>query len=269
MYYCIFGSAFIFIVATQAITAPQVYRVDEPSPVHSFIFRDIGPALPSIVMSGDIYAPGGGSGVLQLSPAFQKGDEYNDPEPYVLYDIEAADIQRGNANSEPYQTFAEYVIDDQLSPWIIPLPTFDYHRNALPPIYSSHVDNCTSCSVASSSLSDGRVRYLPFRWRDIPKVPADDSGWHYGWLAMRGDTTPNPDPDCIIGGCPKMEITLGFYEYLGFAVESETDIPIITGGGLCPAGLNFDARTDFFDVSLFLDLYTSGDLLADFAGADL
>jgi len=260
--------AAIILPTTCTFAEPVVVKFESDPGI--FALRDYDPTLPSISFVYSIFSPGGGSGSSQIAPALHEGDtpnQWSGQLPFDTYEIEAADARGANPFSDRYWTFAEFVIDDQAGEWVVPIFTFDFNPTILPPIYSSDTDFCTECGIQTSFLNADTIHYLPFRYRDIPKTGGDDTGWYYGWVAMRGETWINDDPACTTDdGCPFQQATFASYQYVAFALETIPDVMVVAGGGFCEADLNFDAQRNFFDVSEFLKRFANDDLRVDFDG---
>lgn len=246
-----------------AMAAPTVYLVPGAED-HDFLMQSYDASLPPFQVGLDFYEPGGGSGVFDNSPFIAEASADFCHAPTDTYDIQAADVRGPNPNADTYNTFSGETIDASIGGWVNPYPTCGSDDGVLPRIIGSFYDGCRPCGTESSTLINGTIHFLPFRYALQTEIETGPTGpdWIYGWIAVQGETTLVTDPDCV-NICKPIDVYSATFDYVGFGIESEPNIPIIAGGGLCPADLNFDAQTDFFDVSLFLDLYTNGDPAAD------
>lgn len=154
-----------------------------------------------------------------------------------------------------YPDFPGMVVDANLPGWFNLERGRDSYSTSLPLIYSTG-DSQSQCTGTDNANADiGEVYYFPFR---IKEVAGTD--WHYGWAAFR--IFSSTSECCLVPGVCDTIINISI-DYQGFAIESDPNTPIIIGGGLCPADLNFDAQLDFFDLSVFIQALGNQEEIAD------
>ncbi len=115
-----------------------------------------------------------------------------------------------------------------------------------------------------NSLATG-VYYTGFRWI------GDDGATRYGWIAYDFERMPYSGVryEDKWDGCEYMfydDLKEPIFRFIAVGWETEPDIAITAGGGLCPGDFNFDSQVDFFDISAFLSAFASQSSSADLNG---
>jgi hypothetical protein len=119
---------------------------------------------------------------------------------------------------------------------------------------------CPPFAVHLGSTMDDGVNVFPIR-----VLVAEGANWYYGWVAVRATRAFVPDCELCVPNPPEaMEQSV--VEYIGIGLETQPETPIINGGGLCEADLNYDAVLDLADVQAFAQGFLAGDPIADLNG---
>ncbi|USN98448.1 MAG: hypothetical protein H6810_09760 [Phycisphaeraceae bacterium] len=120
---------------------------------------------------------------------------------------------------------------------------------------------CPEREIFLAGLADG-VSSFPIRIRD------DAGEWHYGWVALRGEERFLPDCNYCADN-PPIAMEHSDFGYFAIGFETQAGTPIVNGGGLCEADMDFDAVLDLDDLSVFVQAFVGGDLVADLNGNGL
>jgi hypothetical protein len=255
-------------LSTPVLAAPEVIRFDASAPFDpatDFVdLVDFQPGAPDIRLSYFAHDPGGGSNAeVWYKQIIGAGW---DPSGGNGLEVEAAISPQG------------YLGAGTAVPTATPGPWGVAHRDVFYgdgpdnyPLYRvayevfPFQDACLSCSYIESFLTmNAGIYYVALRWNDGGQT-------YHGWAAFEVAHLAYP-LYCI----PGIDWACDHYDleslrqlrlrYVAAAYETEPDTPIVTGGGLCRADMNFDARFDFFDISAFLAHYLANDPAADFTG---
>ena len=278
------------VLAAHAVAAPTVVRFDPAMPfdpvVDSIRLSDINLNAPDIVLSFFLNDPGGGSFVRYWYPQII-GEGWVPFEPGGF--LVESNIGPG-LTDDPVDGYSfeglydeldagDFVSSSSPGPWGVaqadvflgagpgnyPLDTF------LLEVLRSIDPTCLFCSHVPADPNDGIMSvspgttYIAIRWDD-------DGETHYGWVAFMVDIFPFPEScyrdDKLLGCDPADYINLlGFeFRYVAAGYETQPNTPIVIGGGLCRADMNFDAQLDYFDISSFINHFAQGDLAADYTG---
>ena len=233
-------------IASLAHAAPTVYSVGGGSSVQ---FQNYDPTLPDIEFRLESADYGGGSQTVGYRPlVVETGTQCFMP-PAGLVEIEAANIH----------LFADagMSIDSSTPSWVYTEPACDVGSVLDEVFRTSGFEGCYTCPDESSiyNFDTMGLRYLPIRY-----AQPGTSDWYYGWVAF--EITKEINPSCQ-DLCAMEDLHSIDFNVVAFAIESAPNTPIITGGGLCEADVNFDAQVDFFDISLFLQNLSNADPSAD------
>lgn len=276
----ILGSV-VSVYTAAASAEPVVIRFE---PASSVRLTDHDPAAPDILLYIENEYSGGGSGSYLWYPFVHGFDWLPLSTTSLLVESNIGPgLTSGKVND--YYFGGNYdelppssvISDAALGPWGIAhpyvlygAPPSNYPLEVIASSYSmsSQDSYCFPCQTIFvdrpqiSTVTPG-INYIGFRWFDGPEV------W-YGWAAFRLDLMPYPPacrkddffcPPSIYDDARSLQI-----RFLAAAYESEPGIPIVVGGGLCRADMDYDAQIDFSDFLRFLYLFTAGDAQSDYNG---
>ncbi len=253
-------------LTTPALAAPEVVLFDPSAPFDPATgiidLVDVDPTAPDIRLSYFATDPGGGSNAEVWHPEII-GAGWS---PFGGNGLEV----ESSIMSEEYLAAGTVVPTATPGPWGVAHE--DVYYGAGPDDYPlTHIgyevfpfqDSCLSCSYLEDFLTlDEGVYYVVMRWEDNAQT-------YYGWVAFNVEYLAYP-PSCIFDdgfSCNGYDLKglrqLGL-RYVAAGWETEPGTPITTGGGLCRADMNFDARFDFFDVAAYLSAYVAQDPSADY-----
>lgn len=268
-------------LSTPVLAAPEVIRFDPNAPFNpgndTIHLNDLDPNAPDIRLELYVVNVGSGANGGYLIPQILGG-----PSGPVIESNVGAQLTNGPSGDYRFgNNYDELPAGSEISnetpgPWGIAYGhLFDFGANSGYPLeillFGSYPlsPDCQLCDYVSRvedrlvSTAPG-MKYIATRWED-------GGSTYYGWIVLRVDLFGYPD-SCVVNDpfeCDPNDFAhlTGYrIRYIAAAYETEPDTPVLAGGGLCRADMNFDARFDFFDISEFLVHYNATDLAADFTG---
>jgi len=267
---CLLG---IGICSIGASGEPQVVRFDQDAHFNpgsdSIDLLALDATAPDINLAFFGNDPGGGSNASVWLPSLEAMGAGG----ISALEANVGPGKTGNSNYDfphRYDELFEGDLSSAATPGAWGTPDRDTYSGAAPdnyPLefiayeYSELYATCRFCPIVHEmwEVVPG-VKHIALRWTVGGEV-------YYGWVAFAVRLNEYP-PSCRgdIDFCPDSTFD-GLYRldlrYVAAGWETEPDTPIVVGGGLCQADLNFDARVNFFDISEFITLYNSGDPAAD------
>lgn len=245
-----------------AVTFPLF---DEQAPfgvMGSMRLTDYDARLPDLV----VFAYNqGGAGISEIAPAVEPSDanshaDCNNP-------IEIGGLVSNNDHPDWFlfegDTLPGTPIPGGSGNWVNPricnqffsaLPTLRFDDNEFYNIFF-----CEYTEDNSEILELSPVLHYPIR------VAEPGGSYLYGWIAVQVIDLFNAgcDPACADIGVTSF-CSLPVLRIVGAGFETEPNTPIIVGGGLCRADLNFDAVLDLADLQAFIAAFIAQDDAADF-----
>lgn len=253
-------------LTTPVLAAPEVVRFDPNEPFDPasdfFDLVDADPSAPDIRLSFFAHDPGGGSHAEVWHPQIVGAGW--DPSGGNALLVESAIGPQGYLGAGTAVPIAAP------GPWGV--AHFDVFYGAPPNNYPLDLigyevfpfqDSCISCTYVEHLLTlDPGTYYVALRW-------GNDAETFYGWAAFEVQHLEYP-LSCIPGidwACDNRDLEslrrFGL-RYIAAGWETEAHMTITTGGGLCRADMNLDARFDFFDIAAYLSAYVTQDPSADY-----
>lgn len=260
------------IAALTAIASAEPVAVtfplfDEQAPggvTRSVMLTDYDTRLPDLLLFA---FNGGGAGVSEISPALEPVNANNQAD--CSNPIEIGGLVSDNNHPEWFlfegDTMPGTVIPGGSGDWVNPricnqffsgLPTLRFDDNKLYNIFF-----CDYTEESSEVLALSPVLHYPIR------VAEPSGSYLYGWIAVQVVDLFNTgcDPACADSGVMSF-CSLPVLRLLGAGFETQPNMPIVVGGGLCPADLSFDAVLDLADIQAFVDAFVAQDGASDFDG---
>jgi hypothetical protein len=228
-----------------------------------FYFHDYDTRLPDLLV---VTHNAGAFGVAELQPALENNTPdymdpgtsdnlgalvttHNDPS-WFLYEQNTAP---GTAVPGP----------DATGTWVDPGVISEGSYTDMPVLrfFDWESYNAGSCHYAQST---SEIRELSSVWHYPLRVELAAGIYLYGWMAVQPIDVKSFDCEFPCEGPNDPNCMKPLLRYIAVGFETEPNTPIVSGGGLCPADLNFDAVLDLADVQAFAVAFTGMQPAADF-----
>ena len=243
------------VVSSTTLAEPVVLRFDAGAT--QIALSDYSDAVPALRLYRHIEVGGGGTmAVPAIIPEGSPPGGDCEPQPFASEIAAFA--------SFPLPGMLGGVIDPGQSNWNDAYACNGYESSWFPLLtgineFSCSAEGCPPDLDTAFGIEAG-VYLFPLR------IEGDGGAWHAAWVAVDLRIEVIPECSFCTNGGPLTDLETASFTHIGFGYETQPNTPMIAGGGLCEADLNFDAVLDLADVQGFATGFLSGGSAADLNG---